>query len=87
MARLDAGGRLIAGGSAAVIVILLLGIPVGAWDFEGYALVVLVAAVVALAVAFVSRPSGAGASWPVRAVRVLRGPSRPGTSPSWRASS
>jgi hypothetical protein len=67
MARLDAGGRLIAGGSAAVIVILLLGIPVGAWDLEGYALVVLVAAVVALAVAFVSGPSGAGASWPVPA--------------------
>jgi hypothetical protein len=58
---------MIAGGSAAVIVILLLGLPVGAWKLEGYALVVLIAAVVSLLVAFVSSPGAPGAAWPVPA--------------------
>ena len=66
-ARLDTAGRYLAGGGAAAIVILLLGIPVGAWELGGYALVVLVAALVALGIAFVSSPTGPGASWPVPA--------------------
>jgi len=66
MARLDTAGRYIAGGSAAAIVILLLGVPLGAWELGGYALVVLLAAVVALVIAFVSSPSTSG-SWPVPA--------------------
>jgi hypothetical protein len=66
MARLDAAGRYIAAGSAAAIVILLLGVPLGAWEIGGYALVVLLAAVVALVIAFLSSPSTSG-SWPVPA--------------------
>jgi len=67
IAALDAAGRLIAGGSIAVLVILLLGLPVGAWELEGYALVVLIAAIVGLVMAFMASPAAAGASWPVPA--------------------
>jgi hypothetical protein len=67
MSGLDTAGRYLAGGGAAAIVILLLGIPVGAWEMGGYALVVLVAALVALGIAFVSSPTSPGASWPVPA--------------------
>jgi hypothetical protein len=66
MATLDAAGRYIAGGSATAIVILVLGLVVGAWTFNGYALVVLVAAIVGLVIAFASSPK-ASASWPVPA--------------------
>jgi hypothetical protein len=55
-------------------VILVLGLVVGAWDFTGYALVVLLAAIVGLVIAFVASPS-ASESWPVpaRDVALLAG--------------
>ena len=67
MARLDTAGRYLAGGGAAAIVIILLGVVVDAWTLSGYALVVVAAAIVAVVIAFVSSPAGAGASWPVPA--------------------
>src|SRR5262245_14020367 len=66
LARLDTSGRWAAGGSAAAIVILLVGVVIGAWSVGGYALVVLIAAIVALILAFVATPATSGA-WPVPA--------------------
>ena len=66
-ARLDPAGRLIAGGALAAIVVLLIGILVGAWSIGGYVIVALLAAVVALLVAFVASPGEADAKWPVPA--------------------
>ena len=45
---------------------LILGVVLGAWEVGGYALVVLIAAVVALILAFVVAPADGGA-WPVPA--------------------
>ena len=67
LARFDSAGRLIAGGSAAVILIILLGVAIGAWSLGGYAIVALAAAIVALAVAYLSSPAGAKGAWPVPA--------------------
>ena len=74
MARLDTSGRWVAGGAAAAIVILLLGVVLGAWEVGGYALVVLLAAIVALVLAFVAAPAD-GRAWPVpaRDVALLAG--------------
>jgi hypothetical protein len=66
-ARLDPAGRLMAGGAIAAIVILLIGMLINTWSLEGYVIVVLLAAVVALAIAFVASPGEAGAAWPVPA--------------------
>lgn len=49
------------------ILILVLGLVVGAWEFRGYVLVLALAAIVALAIAFVSSPGAAATSWPVPA--------------------
>jgi hypothetical protein len=74
LARLDDAGRSIAAGGATAIVIVVLGLVVGAWELTGFALVVLLAAIVALVIAFVASPS-ASASWPVpaRDVALLAG--------------
>jgi hypothetical protein len=70
MARLDAAGRMVASGAGAVIIILLLGVIVGAWSLSGYALIVLVAAVVAIIIPFLG---GGAERMPVPARDLLFG--------------
>jgi hypothetical protein len=66
IAKLDTPGRWVAGGAAVAIVVLVLGVVLGAWEVGGYALVVLVAAIVALILALIVSPASGGA-WPVPA--------------------
>jgi hypothetical protein len=70
MARLDAAGRMVVGGAVAVILIVLLGSVVGAWSISGYALIVLLAAVVAVVIPFVM---GGATRLPVPARDLLLG--------------
>ena len=63
--RFDGAGRLIAAGAAITIVIIVLGIIVGAWSLRGYALVILVAAAVALAVTYLATTTMATDGWPI----------------------
>jgi hypothetical protein len=70
MARLDAAGKMVASGAGATIIILLLGVVVGAWSLGGYALIVLVAAVIALLIPFLG---GGAERMPVPARDLLLG--------------
>jgi hypothetical protein len=70
MARLDAAGRMVASGAGAVIIILLLGVVVGAWSLSGYALIVLVAAIVAIVIPFLG---GGAERMPIPARDLLLG--------------
>jgi len=70
MARLDAAGRMVASGAGATIIILLLGVIVGAWSLGGYALIVLVAAVIALLIPFLG---GGAERMPIPARDLLLG--------------
>jgi hypothetical protein len=63
--RLDTSARLIVGGSAAAVVILLLGAIVGAWALDGYALLVLVLAVIALVIGYLAATTDRADGWPV----------------------
>lgn len=65
MERFDGAGRLIAAGAAFSIAIIVIGLIVGAWSLRGYALVILVAAIVALAVAYLATTTVATNGWPI----------------------
>lgn len=75
MDRFDTAGRMIFGGAAVAIAAILLGVVFGAWTFGGFAAVGLLAAIVALAVAYLSSPITATDGWPVpgRDIALLAG--------------
>ena len=65
MSRFDTAGRMIFGGGVVAIVAILLGVVVKAWGFGGFAIVGLLAALVAIAVAYLSSPITVTDGWSV----------------------
>lgn len=71
--KLDRTSQLVAGGSIAVVVIAILGLPIGAWDSTDFVLIVLVAAVIAAAAAWLGSGSARAMPIPLSAIELGAG--------------